>query len=148
MPRVFFIEKAHKDNPACKKGESYYHWKFRDGTKNYSRTRPKPSQLVPATFLRAVYELNDRIETLEALSIDSLRCRVGELSDAFRTLGDEQRGRDEGVLELNRRRAEECGDVADRLEGLASNQDAEDRNPEGWLEALLDEIHAVRYEGN
>ena len=62
MPRVTFVKKARKDNPAVKAGESYYWWKFRYGGKHYSRKYPRPSQLTQAkisTALSALEEVED-----------------------------------------------------------------------------------------
>lgn len=55
MPRVHFVRKARKDNPACKRGESYYWWKFRYGPKQYSKTQPKPSDLTQSEYLKVIY---------------------------------------------------------------------------------------------
>lgn len=148
MPRVHFVQKARKDNSVVKKGESYYHWKFRHGPKKYSRNRPKPSQLTQSEFLSTVYDLNDRIEELEASDIDDLQSQVSEISDEFRTLGYDQQEKvynmPEGLQQgdtgqLLERRAEECADVADQLEGLDFDSCNED--------ALRDEaVDAVREE--
>ena len=43
MPRVNYVKKARKNNPAVKRGESYFWWKFRYGGKQYSKTRPRQS---------------------------------------------------------------------------------------------------------
>lgn len=45
MPRVHYVKSARKDNPAVKKGQPYFWWKFRYGGKKYSVTRPRHSQL-------------------------------------------------------------------------------------------------------
>jgi chromosome segregation ATPase len=62
MPRVHFVKKARKDNPAVKAGESYYHWSFRFGGKRYSKTYPKRSQLTQSGFLSELYDLQDGID--------------------------------------------------------------------------------------
>jgi len=68
MPRVNFVQKARKDNPVAKAGESYYWWKFRYGGKHYSLTRPRESQLTQSEFLGAMYSLLEEIQdfTLKA----------------------------------------------------------------------------------
>jgi hypothetical protein len=70
MPKVNFVKAARKDNPAVKKGESYYWWAFRYGGKHYSKTPPKPSQLTQSEFLSRYYELSeiDFADNLEDLS--------------------------------------------------------------------------------
>jgi len=62
MPRVIHVKAARKDNPACKKGESYYHWSFRYGGKHYSKTYPRQSQLTQSDFLSQAYSIQERIE--------------------------------------------------------------------------------------
>ena len=61
MPRVHFVKKARKDNPACKAGESYFWWKFRFGGKQFSKTRPRRSQLTQSGFLSQLYEIEDAL---------------------------------------------------------------------------------------
>lgn len=62
MPRVTFVKKARKDNPAVSKGESYYHWKFRFGGKHYSVARPRSSQLTQSAYYGAVRGMVEQIE--------------------------------------------------------------------------------------
>lgn len=64
MPRVHHVKKARKDNPAAKKGEPYYWWKFRYRGKQYSRTRPRRSQLTQSGFLGAIYDLEDGLSDI------------------------------------------------------------------------------------
>ena len=59
--KVTFVKRARKDNLACKKGESYYWWKFRFGLKHYSLTYPKRSQLTTSNFLSQIFDLEDQI---------------------------------------------------------------------------------------
>jgi len=62
MPRVTHVKAARKDNSVCKKGESYYWWKFRFGGKRYSLTRPRPSQLTQSAYYGTVRSLVEQIE--------------------------------------------------------------------------------------
>jgi len=62
MPRVTFVKKARKKNPVCKKGESYYWWKFRYGGKRYSLTRPRASQLTRSAYFGTIYAMQEEIE--------------------------------------------------------------------------------------
>lgn len=80
MPRVHYVKKARKDHPGgIKKGDSYYHWKFRYGGKRYSKTRPKRSQLTQSGFLSALWELEDSIG--EGFEYDELQDFIGELEN-------------------------------------------------------------------
>ncbi|MCH9712694.1 MAG: hypothetical protein K0U20_08740 [Proteobacteria bacterium] len=70
MPRVHHVKKARKDNPVCKKGESYYWASFKTGprssTKRYWLTRPKQSQLT-LSKMSGVYAADEAIdETIRA----------------------------------------------------------------------------------
>lgn len=65
MPRVHQVKKARKDNPVCKRGESYYWWKFRNGGKHFSLTYPKQSQLTQSPYLSVIYECADQWSGLD-----------------------------------------------------------------------------------
>jgi hypothetical protein len=59
MPKVHTVQKAAKDYPGIKKGDKYYWWKFRFGSKQMSKTYPKRSQLTQSSFLQTLYTLQD-----------------------------------------------------------------------------------------
>lgn len=67
MPRVHHVKKARKDNPAVKKGEAYFWWKFAYAPKRYSKTHPRASQLTQSDKLARYYEAQETIEDLDAL---------------------------------------------------------------------------------
>lgn len=56
-----FVKAARKNYPDhdIKKGESYYWWKFAYGSKQYSKTAPKRSQLTQSAFYAGVYDIED-----------------------------------------------------------------------------------------
>lgn len=62
MPRVHHVKKAMKDNRVCKKGESYYWWKFRYGGKQYSKTYPRASQLTQSDKLGRIYSAQEAVQ--------------------------------------------------------------------------------------
>lgn len=69
MAKANFVKKARKDYPGdIKKGESYWWWKFRFGSKNYSKTQPRQSQLTQSDFLSQIYGIQ---ETIEDMTIES-----------------------------------------------------------------------------
>jgi len=133
MPRVHHVKKARKDNPVCKKGESYYWWKFRYGGKRFSKTYPKSSELTQSEFLSQVYELNERIEDLDVDNIKDLKFEIEDIAGEYRQLGEEQEEKlynmpdhlqdtsDAG--ELLRERSEGCETVADELENIDTDID-------------------------
>jgi len=73
MPRVHYVKKARKDNPAVQAGESYYWWKFRYGRKIYSRTRPKRYRLTRSAFLGTLWRIEDGLsDSVTSGDVDSL----------------------------------------------------------------------------
>lgn len=64
MPKVHFVQKARKDNPVAKRGESYYWFKFRYGPKQYSKNRPKPKDLTQSQYLTVIYSCQEQFSCL------------------------------------------------------------------------------------
>ena len=82
MPRVHFVRKARKDNSAAKKGESYYWWKFRYGSKICSRKYPKPQQLTQSDFWITIYDVIDSIHSIQHPDdIDSIISSIEDLKE-------------------------------------------------------------------
>ena len=86
MARAKFVNKARKDNPVAKKGESYYWWKFRFGGKRYSKTRPKRSQLTQSEHKGNIYDIEDELSGLTIGDIsenvlDDFISRIEEVAD-------------------------------------------------------------------
>jgi len=91
MPRVTHVKAARKDNRVCKKGESYYWWKFRFGGKHYSTTYPKPQLLTQSAYLISIYDLLDMvnnyaIETGEEGEVETL---IDEVRDGITEIRDQ-----------------------------------------------------------
>jgi hypothetical protein len=133
MPRVHFVKKARKDNPACKKGESYYWWKFRYGGKRYSLSRPRPSQLTQSDYLGQFYALQEQIEDMgRPEDRDGIEERASELdgiAEEFENLGSEQDDKkynmpdqlqDGDIGQLLESRSESCQEAKDAVEEAAS----------------------------
>ena len=99
MPRVTYVKAARKDNPICKKGESYYWWKFRHGGKHMSLAYPKPSQLTQSAYLGSVYDLIEQVNNFEP--------ELGE-EGAIETFGEEIT---EGIIEIR----EQCQESLDNM---------------------------------
>ncbi len=89
MPRVTHVKSARKDNPVCKKGESYYWWKFRYGGKRYSLTRPRPSQLTQSAYYGGIRSLVEQIEDTEVNDNDDFTSLRDEISSELETIGSE-----------------------------------------------------------
>jgi len=89
MPRVTHVKSARKDNPVCKKGESYYWWKFRYGGKRYSLTRPRPSQLTNSPYYSQVRSLVEQIEDTNIADNDDFTALRDEITSELDNLRDE-----------------------------------------------------------
>lgn len=91
MPKVHFVKKARKDNPAVKAGESYFWWKFMFGGKRYSKTPPRRSQLTQSDFLSQMYDLEDNLgdRFAELADQDGIQSELDNLLDELDTLMDE-----------------------------------------------------------
>ncbi len=175
MARANFVKKARKDNPAVKKGESYYWWKFRFGSKHYSKTRPKQSQLTQSDFLSQVYEIDERIEgmTIE----DDFESEIEEIKSELENLQSEceekrdnmpEQLQDAPTGELLQGRYDSIDEMISELDGIDTECDEEaikgdleqedDETEEAFdekvqeaieerKEEILSEIQGVSYNG-
>jgi len=71
------------------KGESYFWWQFKNGGKNFSKTRPKNSQLTQSNYLSQLYAIQERIEDISADDVSDLESIVDELKSDIESLKDE-----------------------------------------------------------
>lgn len=162
MPRVNFVEKARKDNPVAKKGESYYWWKFRYGGKHYSKTRPKPSQLTQSPYLGMVRGLMEQIDDFkpeDASDLESLRDEIaGELESLRDETQDNLDNMPEGLQEgdtgqMLQERIDACENAASELQNMDFNfeseldesADEEERAEElqNWLDEQRNEMESL-----
>jgi hypothetical protein len=89
VPRVHYVKSARKDNPVCKKGESYYWWKFRYGGKRYSLKPPRPSQLTNSPYYGGIRSLVEQIEDTTVTDSDQLNALKEEVRDRLEELQSE-----------------------------------------------------------
>lgn len=152
MARAHFVKSARKDYPSAgiKKGESYWWWKFRYGSKRMSKTQPTRSQLTQSAFYGQVYDLQDRIAGLEAS--DSLPDEVSDIADELRSLGEECSSNRDNMPEqlqdsdsgsLLQERADAMEAAADEFEGIDFDPPDEPEEPVRE-EDEDDEMFAVR----
>lgn len=137
MPRVHYVKKARKDNPAVEKGESYYWWKFRYAGKRYSKTRPRPSQLTQSDKLSRLFEaqesIDDAIDAIGDFAFD--HSYVENLVDTLAIAATDVRDVGEEYMESadNIRMYIEESPVADKCEEKYYN-----------CESMADEIEETR----
>ncbi len=127
MPRANFVKAARKDNPVCKKGESYWWWKpmvgGRGGAKRYSKTQPTRSQLTQSDFLGSLYRIEDEsfkgVEDAEGLKA---------VAEEIRELGTEQQEKYDNMPEglqqgdtgqTIEERAQGCETWAEEIDSIA-----------------------------
>lgn len=121
MPRVHYVKKSRKANPAVAKGQPYYWWKFRFGPKIYSKTRPKRSQLTRSWFLSAMYSLEDNMggEMTEG-DVDELAMELEGLLDECQTNLDNMPDALQDTSESGMLLQERIDSLEDWIEELAS----------------------------
>ena len=143
MPRVTFVKKARKSYPGTgiKKGDSYYHWKFRRGSIHRSLTAPRRSQLTQSEYLGAMYDLEDRFQDALAVFRDGtdngdfdtfsgeVRDIAGEVREQGQNCADRRSNmpdqlQDSENGERLQSRSEACDTLADELEVLADTIDS------------------------
>lgn len=95
MAKANFVKAAQKDYPEhnIKKGESYYWWKLHRGSKRFSKTAPKRSQLTGSNFYATLYDIeDDMIGDAEANeNLESLRDEVVNALEELRDQCEESR---------------------------------------------------------
>jgi hypothetical protein len=127
MARVHFVKKARKDvpNSDIKKGDSYFWWKHKFGSKQVSKTHPKPSQLTQSEFLGAIYDIQDRIEALTV--DDDLGAEVEGIVGELESLRDDcenkrdnmpEQLQDSGSGEMLQNRSDSVQEMIDELEAI------------------------------
>lgn len=127
MARAHFVRKARKSYPSygIKKGEGYYWWKFRFGSKHMSKTAPRRSQLTRSEYYGNIYDIEDEIAALNA--DDSLESAVEDIASRLRDIASEQEDKLSNMPdqlqyaptgELLQQRADDCNSAADDLEGV------------------------------
>ena len=167
MARFTYVKKARKDiaGTDIKKGDKYYWWKFRYGSKHCSKVCPRPSQLTQSEFLSTIYGLNEQIEDLTIKN--DLKEEIEAITNELDMLKDEQQERLDNMPEhlqessssgeLLSRRIESVDEMISELEGIDTEIDEEketDETDEDYTERInelkeekLNEIKNISYEG-
>ena len=142
---------AQKDYPdaGIKKGEEYYHWKFRYGGLHRSKTPPKPSQLTQSEFLSSLYDIQDRLENISADTVEDIQTEVESIAEELNQMAEECRekhdnmpdGLQEGeVGQMLDERADACESAAGELESVDFEIEDDQTFYDEVKEELEDEI--------
>lgn len=139
MPRVHQVKKARKDNPVCKRGESYYWWKFRNGGKHFSLTYPKQSQLTQSPYLSVIYECADQWSELdEPQNIEADQWDQAYVATWLGQIADSMEGITEQLRELVDQYEEGATNMEEYFSGVERVDQLRDCGME--CEATCDEI--------
>ena len=66
------IPRDDDDTIFIAKGESYYWWQFQNSPKQYSKTRPRASELTQSAYYSTLYSIVEQIEDFSTASADEL----------------------------------------------------------------------------
>lgn len=156
MPKVFKINNARKADPAygIEVGDTYYYWTFRYGGKRKSKTYPSRSQLTQSAFKQQMYEIEDRIGSIQADSFEDLAVQRDDLVGELESLRDECQDSLDNIPEqlqegasgqLLQERIDGLESAINELESVDCDDDDEwdddERNTE--LEARIEEVQMV-----
>ena len=81
------IPRDDTDTIFIAKGESYYWWQFQNSPKQYSKTRPRASELTQSAYFYTLYSI---VEQIEDFSVDSAE-ELSEFSENIKTELEELR---------------------------------------------------------
>jgi hypothetical protein len=82
------IPRDDNDTIFIAKGESYYWWQFQNSPKQYSKTRPRASQLTQSGYLSTLYGITEQIEDFSTDSTDELSDFVDNIKTELEDLRD------------------------------------------------------------
>lgn len=162
MPRVNKVV-ARKDYPECgiKKGQTYFHWKFKGEPVKRKLTYPTREELTRSEFLLTVYGIEN---TIDLVSVeDVMEQRDGAISDILsdigclrddteEKLGNMPEGFQQGSTgQLLEERISNLDDWESRLDSIdfdaLDDKEASDGAKMEAASNIVDEIQACRYEG-
>lgn len=155
--RAHFVKRARKSYPdhGIKKGESYYWWKFRYGGKRFSKTPPKPSQLINSPFLSEVASIEEELGELnpDDMNADDVRDAIenakGWLEDLQSETEDKLNNMPESLQqgptgELLQGRVDSLGDMISELEGVECEEGEEGNS---GVSDAVDALQQISYGG-
>lgn len=148
-PTVHFVKRAREAHGSIRRGQSYYWWKFRRGSKVCSKTRPLASQLTQSPFWSSLYAIQESLTSFSGSSdpgeveskIDSLKEELTELRDETQQKVDNQPDSMASgpIAELLSGRVEVLDECISTLEGL-------DSTDEGAWDAAREAVESVSCE--
>lgn len=149
MPRLNYVKKARQDNPVCKAGEDYYWWKPAFRPKQFSKTRPRRSQLTSSAFLGQLYDMQDDVSS--PADIDQLEAWANDAADTIENMGAESQESLDAMPEhlqdssssgeMLQMRIDGCEQAVSELQSISFEFDKDEGMDEDeWLEAKREEV--------
>lgn len=140
------------------KGESYWTWCFMNQNPQYSKTKPRPSQLTQSEFLSQYYGIQEQIEDFAPEAPEDVQEFVDDIVSQLEELRDECQDRfdnmpyqlqDADSGQMLQERIDECDSLISDLESIDAeycpddeeNEDEEARQE--WLDNVLSEIQGL-----
>jgi len=130
------------------KGESYYWWQFKNSPKQFSKERPKNSQLTQSNFLSQLYALEEKIEEFSCDNREDFESFRDEVKEEIEQLRDEcqesldnmPEGLQQGSTgELLQERIDAMDSWASEIENIECDYDEDDLRKEVLEENDMDE---------
>ena len=82
------IPRDDDDTIFIAKGESYYWWQFQNSPKQYSKTRPRASELTQSAYYSTLYSIVEQIEDFSTDSAEGLNDFVESIKTELEDLRD------------------------------------------------------------
>lgn len=129
------IPRDDNDTVFIAKGESYYWWQFQKSPKQYSKTRPRASQLTQSGYLSALYEIVEQIEGYSADSVEEINSFAGCIKTQLEDLRDTTQESLDNIpenlsnsptAELLQERIDSLESAISEIEGIDFNHEEED----------------------
>lgn len=142
MTRLHFVKKARKNyrDHGIKRGDSYYWWKFARSIKQYSKDRPKQSQLTRSAFWSAFYSIEEEFSSTPT-NMEDLESFVNQIKDRLENLRDETQEKfdnmpqglqDGDTGQQLAARVDACDELINEIDGV--DQSFDDPNDDGSAE--------------
>lgn len=134
-------------------GESYYTWCFYGGQPQYSKERPRASQLTQNWFKQELYSIQEKIEDFEPEDVEDIATFIDELHSDAESLRDEcqehldnmpEQLQDSDSGQTLQERIDNLDSVIGDLDNFDSEFESqiereEDETDDEWMQRVLDE---------
>jgi archaellum component FlaC len=122
MPKVNHVKAARKDYPAhgIKKGDEYWWWQGAYKPKQFSKTPPKPSQVVGSEYLKTIYGMQEGLSESEWKEEGDVESNVEDYKMQLEELKSECEEKLENMPEHLRDSSDAGNTLQERIDSLDS----------------------------